>query len=485
MNTPLTEAQHSLSGPNILGHPRMLWMLLAATVGINFAFYGFRAFLAPYVAEAFFAGLPQSEALTQANLLFAGFGALLYAATIVGGWVADNVLGEVQALRLSLWLTIVGLVCMALPGREAFLLALAFYILSAGLNIPLTVLVGRNYLKADPRRDAGYTLFYMAINLGSFVAPFVCAAWVGVHYGFRWGFIPAAVVALAAALIFEWKHRRVPTSGEPVRFQGRWSTPVVVLVTLLLSWPCMLLLAHPAVLTGVVYALMALLVLYFILSSLRRGERVQSHRYLAMLLLFIALVLFWAWSLQSASSLNFFARDYVDAPFNFTWYQSANPLYILIFAIPISILWPWLEKRGINPSTPRKFGIGLLLVALSYGVLLCATRFLVMGDGHISWWPLMVWYLLSSLGELALSPIGYAMIGKLAAPNEASLAMGGWFFGVSVAYDLSGQIAAMTTRGGLAGYSHVFELLLWVGVGIAIVYLLAASWIVKLMHGVR
>src|SRR5574337_1968323 len=115
MNTPLTANQNSPPAPDSLGHPRMLWMLLGTTVGINFAFYGFRAFLAPYVAEAFFAGLPQAEALTQANLLFAGFGALLYAATIVGGWVADNVLGEVQALRLSLWLTIVGLVCMALP----------------------------------------------------------------------------------------------------------------------------------------------------------------------------------------------------------------------------------------------------------------------------------------------------------------------------------------------------------------------------------
>ncbi len=463
----------------------MLWMLLAATVGINFAFYGFRAFLAPYVADTFFSTLPHSEALKQANLLFAGFGALLYAATIVGGWVADNVLGEVQALRLSLWLTIIGLVCMALPGREAFLLALAFYILSAGLNIPLTVLIGRNYLKTDPRRDAGYTLFYMAINLGGFVAPFVCASWIGVHYGFRWGFIPAAVVALAAALIYEWQHRRVPTSGERVRFKHRWSTPVVMAVTLLLSWPCMLLLAHPGILMIVVYALMALLVLYFVVRSLRRGDQVQSHRYLAMLLLFIALVLFWSWSLQSASSLNFFARDYVNAPFNFTWYQSANPLYILIFAIPIALLWPWLDKRGINPSTPRKFGIGLLLVALSYGVMLYATRFMVMSDGRITWWPLLVWYLLSTLGELALSPIGYAMIGKLAAPEEAALAMGGWFFGVSVAYDLSGQIAAMTTSGGIGGYSQVFALLLVVGVAIAIIYLVAAPWIVKLMHGVH
>lgn len=199
MNTPIAAAHEGTPPANFLGHPRMLWMILATTVGINFAFYGFRAFLAPYVADAFFASLPHDDALKQANLLFAGFGALLYAATIVGGWVADNVLGEVQSLRLSLWLSIIGLVCMALPGREAFMLALAFYILASGLNIPLTVLVGRNYVKNDPRRDAGYTLFYLAINLGAFVAPFVCASWIGAYYGYRWGFIPAAVVALAAA----------------------------------------------------------------------------------------------------------------------------------------------------------------------------------------------------------------------------------------------------------------------------------------------
>jgi POT family proton-dependent oligopeptide transporter len=451
---------------------------------MNFGFYGFRAFLAPYVADAFFATLPHAEALKQANLLFAGFGALLYAATIIGGWVADNVLGEVQSLRLSLWLSIIGLVCMALPGREAFMLALAFYILASGLNIPLTVLIGRNYLKNDPRRDAGYTLFYLAINLGAFIAPFICASWVGVHYGFRWGFIPAAVGAAVGAAIFEWKHRHVVTSGEKVQFKRRWSTPVVVVITLLLSYPCALLLSHPGVLTIVVYALMALLILYFIVSSLRRGERVQSHRYLAMLILFIALVLFWAWSLQSASSLNFFARDYVKAPFNFTLFQSVNPLYILILAIPMSLLWPWLDKHGLNPSTPRKFGIGLLLVALGYGVMLYAARYLVMSDGRVTWWPLLVCYLFSTVGELSLSPIGYAVIGKLAAPNEASLAMGGWFFGVSVSYDLSGQIAALTTRGGIAGYAHVFEWLLWIGVAVAIIYLVAAPWIVKLMHGV-
>jgi len=116
--------------------------------------------------------------------------------------------------------------------------------------------------------------------------------------------------------------------------------------------------------------------------------------------------------------------------------------------------------------------------------MLYAARYSMMADGRIAWWPLLVCYLLATVGELALSPIGYAMVGKLAAPNEAALAMGGWFFGVSVSYDLSGQIAAMTTSGGIAGYAQVFEWLLWVGVVIAIIYLIAAPWIVKLMHGV-
>lgn len=471
-----------------LGHPRTLWMLLVVTVGFNFAFYGFRAFLAPYAADAFFAALPKADALKQANLLLAGFGTLTYATAIIGGWVADNVLGEVRSLRIAMWLMVPALLAMAWPTRAGFTLALAFFVLAAGLSIPLTVLIGRNYAQDDPRRDAGYTLYYLAINLGAFIAPFVCADWVAHAFGYRYGFIAAAIGAAIVALVFEWGHRRVPGADAHVRLQRAWSAPLVVLVLLLLVWPTALLLAHPDLLHVAVYVLMGLLVLYFVASSVRRGDRVQAQRYLAMLMLFIAMVLFWAWSLQGATSLNFFARDHVRAPFDFSWFQSANPLYILVFAPLLAMLWPWLDKRGANPSTPRKFGIGLLLVALSYGVMAYAIAHLAGPDGRTPWWPLALCYLLSTLGELALSPIGYAMIGKLAAPEDASLAMGGWFFGVGVSYDLSGQIAAMTTSGGgtgLAGYAHVFSLLLWSGSAIALVYLLAAPWIVKLMHGVR
>jgi POT family proton-dependent oligopeptide transporter len=470
------------------GHPRMLWALLLVNVGLNFAFYGFRAFLAPYAAQAFFANLPTAQALQQANLLVAGFGTLTYATAIIGGWIADNVLGEVRALRISLWLCALGLAAMAWPSREGFTLALAFFVLAAGLGIPLTVLIGRNYAENDTRRDASYTLFYLAINFGGFIAPIVCATWIGHAFGYRWGFIAAAVGMALGALVFELKHRQMPGANDTVRHGGPHATRIVLLAMLALVYPTALLLAHPDVLHVAVYVLMAAMIAYFIISSLRRGDRVQGQRYLAMLLLFVAMVLFWALSLQGATSLNFFARDYVRAPFDFTLFQSANPLYILIFAPLLAFLWPWLDRRGINPSTPRKFGIGLLLVALGYGVMVYAPAHLVGADGRVPWWPLALCYLLQTLGELALSPIGYAMVTRLAAPEEASLAMGGWFFGVGVSYDLTGRIAAMTTTGtatGIAGYSHVYALLLWAGIGIALLYLLGAPWITRLMHGVR
>lgn len=478
---------------NRWGHPRQLWMLLAATVWLNFGFYGFRAFLSPYIAQHFFAQLGGAAAQREADLLGSGFLALMYATPIIGGYVADKILGETRALAISLWLCTLGMLLMALPTLFGFEIGLALFALATGLGIPITVLIGRNYAKDDPRREGGYTLYYLAINLGSFVAPFICADFVGTRYGYRWGFVAAAAGMLLAAALFQWrKHKLDPVLPEGDHLHGPMATLWVVLAIAVLVYPTAMLLAYPQVLRWTMYVLMGLLVLYFVASCLRRRERVQTRRYVALLLLFVALVVFWALSLQGVTSLNFLARDYVDAPWNYSWFQSANPLYILLFAPFLAMLWPWLGRHGRDPSTPRKFGIGLLLVALSYGVLVYAIDHLRGVDGHIGWWPLMLCYLLQTLGELALSPIGYALVGQLAAPEEASLAMGGWFFGVAVAYQLAGWIATLTTRmsgagtvTGIADYAHVYaQVFVW-GIGVALVFLLAAPWIRKLMHGVH
>ncbi len=493
--------------PALWGHPRQLWMLLVVSAAFNFAFYGFRAYLAPYMA-AFYADLGPAAAQRQADLLSSGFLALGYATPIVGGYVADQLLGEARAVAISFWLMTVALLLMSLPTLFGFELGLAMFALSVGLNIPLTVMIGRNYSKSDPRRDGAYTLFYLAINLGSFLAPFICAAFVARRFGYRWGFIAAAAGCVTAAALFQLRQRRL---APVLPHGGRLGGPIAVVWTLAavvaLLYPTALLLARPQILSVSMYVLMALLVLYFIVGCVRRGDRVQTQRYLALLLLFVALVLFWALSFQGVTSLNFFARDHVRAPFDYTLFQSANPLYILLFAPLLALLWPWLGRRGRDPSTPRKFGIGLLLVALSYGLVAAVIRYASGADGKVVWGVLAGCYLLQTLGELALSPIGYSLVGLLAAPEESSLAMGGWFFGYALAYQLAGWVATLTTGTlgspaagtaaaastagavasavGITSYEHVYWQLFAIGLAVSLIYLLAAPWVRRLMHGVH
>lgn len=493
MSTEVAVEARSEPSPELWGHPRLLWMLLLVTVGLNFGFYGFRAYLAPYIEQSFFGSLGRAAAQTQADLLTSGFLALMYATPILGGYLADKLLGEGRALAVSLWLSVPALLLMAQPSLLGFEIGLALFALVAGLGIPLTVLIGRNYADSDPRREGGYTLFYLAINFGGFIAPFLCADFIGRRFGYRWGFVAAAAGMAFAAVVFQLRYRKVRAILPPeVAGSGSRSMLWVLAAIAVLTYPTAILLSYPQVLSVAMYVLMGLMVLYFTVSCVRRRERVQTERYLALLLLFIALVLFWAFSLQGVTSLNFFARDHVNAPFDYTLFQSANPLYILILAVPLAMLWPWLNRRGKDPSTPRKFGIGLLLVALSYGLMAAGIRWAAGANGKVGWELLAGCYLLQTLGELALSPIGYSLVGLLAAPDEASLAMGGWFFGVALAYQLAGWIATFTTgaataaaQSSIAGYEHVYGRLFVVGVAVSLVYLLGARRVSRLMHGVR
>jgi POT family proton-dependent oligopeptide transporter len=210
-----------------------------------------------------------------------------------------------------------------------------------------------------------------------------------------------------------------------------------------------------------------------------------------MLLRFLANCLFWALFEQAGSSLNFFARDFVDAPFHFTLFQSANPMFILIYAPLFAMLWPALERRGVNPSIPRKFAIALIGAGL--GFLVLATAINATPDGAKVFWVFLgLTYMLHTMSELCLSPIGLSMVTKLAATREVGLAMGGWFLSTAMANYLAGLIAAVASGGGehgaqssVAQYAATFMQLWWLALVIGGAFFLFAPLMNRLMHGVK
>ena len=495
-------ARPDLPPGEILGHPRALWQLFNIELWERFAFYGMRAILAVYVSTQFFSHMGD-QANAEASLVYGGYTALVYATGLAGGYVADRILGYRRSILLGAIIMAAGLFVLLIEDLHWFLVGLALVVAGNGLFKPnISTMVGKLYAQGDVRRDSGFTIFYMGINLGAFVAPFVCASWVGVTWGMKWGFFAAGMGMILSTLFMEWAKRSLGTVGlPPVDKQGWGRFFAVGAGALAMAFVVYFLLSASKVLGFLLVGVMIGLAVWFIISGIRLGK-VQLHRYIAMLLLFLANSCFWALFEQAGSSLNFFAREFTTPMYGGaeTWqaggfgvFQSANPLYILMFAPLFAAMWPRLEKLGINPSIPRKFALGLFQVALGFLVLVWAIGNMQNAAGLVPWIFLALCYLLHTTGELCVSPIGLSMVTKLANEKETGLAMGGWFLSIAMAQYVAGIIAAVASGGGghgsaLSGidqYSDTYMQLFWLGLVFGIVYLVAAPFINKLMHGVK
>ena len=477
----------------ILGHPRSLWMLFSAEFWERFCFYGMRALLAVYVADAFFSHLPEGEANEQASLTYGGYTAMVYATGILGGFIADRYLGYQRSILLGGLLMAAGMFMLLIPDLQWFLVGLAVIVAGNGLFKPnISTMVGALYRPGDARRDSGFTIFYMGINAGAFFAPIICASVIGAHFGNQYGFLAAGIGMILGVLVFQVRAGMLGHIGKAPEGREGLKPVLVVLTGAILMVPFIyFLLSKSALLGYVMVGMMALLALHFVLSGIRSGDRVQLHRYIAMLLLFLANCLFWALFEQAGSSLNFFARDFVDAPFHFTLFQSANPMFILIYAPLFAMLWPALERRGVNPSIPRKFAIALIGAGLGFLVLVMAINATPEGM-KVFWVFLGLTYMLHTMSELCLSPIGLSMVTKLAATREVGLAMGGWFLSTAMANYLAGLIAAVASGGGehgaessVAQYAATFMQLWWLALVIGGAFFLFAPLMNRLMHGVK
>ena len=473
----------------ILGHPKALWNLFGAEFWERFMYYGMRAMLAVHVAAAFFAHLGDG-ARAQASLTFGGYTSMVYMTGIAGGFVADRILGYQRSIMLGGALMAVGMFMLMAPDLTTFLLGLAVIVVGNGLFKPnISTMVGRLYAPDDVRRDSGFTIFYMGINAGGALAPLVCGTLIGARFGYEWGFFTAGIGMLLGLAVFQWRIARMGEIGRPPAGGEGIARTLVVVLGALVSVPLVYLLLNQKTLVGwLLIGLFLALTVFFIASGVRSRDKVQLHRYIAMLLLFLAKILFWGMFEQAGSSLNFFAKDHVDAPFDFTVFQSANPVFIILLAPLFAWLWPRLEARGVNPSIPRKFGIAVILVAIGFTSLVWSIGNLQDGNARIPWEMLALAYMINTMGELCLSPIGLSMVSKLASARDTGLAMGAWFLCTAIGNFVAGAVAAQASGGALGGiaqYASTYTQIAIAGFAFGAAFLLFAPLINKLMHGVK
>jgi len=501
MSVTTTTAPAAPDYPQTLGHPRPLWMLFMTEFWERFAFYGMRWALALYIVAEFFHGDPAGQGF--ASRTYGAYLALVYAAAVFGGYVADRVLGYQRSILVGAVVMSAGLFMIMLPDEKIFLLGLSTVIVGNGLFKPnISSMVGRLYGVGDARRDRGFTLFYMGINAGALVSPLV-TGWLASHFtgtpmqqNYKVVFLAAGIGMLISLVWFWIGRRQLKGVGRPTPDQANPMRVVYVLIGCVLAIPLVYLVMAKA---GAIVLQWMLSVMFVGLSALLlvegfREGKVQRDRVFAMLIIFVFNVLFWMFYEQAGSSFNFLAQNIVDREmfggwvFPVGWFQSVAPLSLVLLAPFVSLAWGWLDKRNVEPSIPRKFGLGLLGNALAFVVLMYALSELVDSRNLIPFWPLVLVYVLQTLGELCLSPIGLSMVTKLAPVRLVGFAMGGWFLSTGIGNNLSGIFAGhvsgetgMTVASALSGFTFSF----WLLAGAGALLFAIAPLINRLMHGVK
>jgi len=459
-----------------MGHPAPLRSLFFTEMWERFSYYSIRPLLVLFmVATVGSGGFGFSE--VTASAIYGIFAGSLYLAAVPGGWLADNWLGQERALWWGSIVIALGHLCIALSamfGMTLFFVGLICIVLGSGLfKTCISVMVGALYPKGDSRRDGGFTLFYMGINIGALLAALI----VGVfkekgmwHVGFGVGGLGMLVslliyrfvaqknltrYATAKGISAEWEH-----SNDRYKNIGRWVggfVALLVAVVLLVSTG-MISFNPEMVAEYMTYIIAAVVILYFAIMFISpRLDKTDKLRLLICFVLIIGSTLFWSSFEQQPTSFNLFADRYTDLnvlgfDVPSIWFQSLNPLFILILAPIVSIIWVKLGNRGLEPSSMAKFALGMLLAAAGFALMIFASKsILAPGAGLASPLWLVGSLLLLTLGELALSPVGLSAMTKLAPEGMQGQMMGLFFASIAmgnlVAAFFGGHVSADKIEG--------------------------------------
>ncbi|SIM70827.1 peptide MFS transporter [Micromonospora cremea] len=457
------------TGRTFFGHPRALATLFLTEMWERFSFYGMRAILVLYLtAEAADDGLGLSD--SSANAVYGTYNAMVYLMALPGGWVADRLIG---ARRSVLWGGVViaaGHYVMAVPTRWSVFAGMTLIVLGTGLLKPnISTMVGALYDRDSPRRDAGFSIFYMGINLGAFIAPLI-TGFLGEKINWHLGFAVAAVGMTFGVIQYALGRRNLGDAGDrpadPLlgADRRRALTRAGVVVAVLVVLVAALALVGLFTVNTVVNALTAVTVLvtigYFArIMTDRELSATERSRMKAYLWLFVFAAAFWLIYDQAGSVLNIFAAERTDrdvAGFTFpaSWLQSVNPILVIIGAPLFALLW---LRVGNRVSTPVKFAVGLVLNGLSFVLMAAAAQAAVGGDLVSPWWLVAV-FAIQVAGELSLSPVGLSATTKLAPVKYASQMLGLWFLATAVGDAIGGQVARLADAWSESTYFLTFGL---------------------------
>ena len=443
------------------GHPRGLATLFFTEMWERFSYYGMRAILVLYMTRATVDANPGlGYDVATAGAIYGLYTSLVYLMTIAGGWIADNIWGQRRAIFVGGSIIAAGHFSMAMPATPMFFLGLVLIVVGTGLLKPnVSTIVGDLYPEGGARRDAGFSIFYMGINLGAFAGPLLCGLF-GEQYNWHLGFSFAGIGMVLGLVQYRLGEKYFGTIG---LYDGR-DTPDVVAARARMMYAVAALCAALALVAGWLinsgawspdlpaigatlgYSIIALAILYFLFLFTAGGHSPLEKKRLGVIFwLFILAALFWSGFEQAGSSLNIFAEQLTDrvvfgweAPAS--WLQSVNALFIILFAPVFGWLWVWLAQRNANPSIAMKFALGLLGLAAGFFVLAWGAANATETSKVAPTW-LIVTYFLHTVGELCLSPVGLSSITKLAPRNRLGQMMGVWFVAAALGNLFAGLVA--------------------------------------------
>ncbi len=499
-------------------HPKGLFICFGTELWERFSYYGMRALLIFYLTQHFLYSDEQSYAI------YGAYTSLAWALPVIGGIVADRYLGSRKAVTVGAILLAAGQLLLAVEGPPAiekvvdgaqvierhpgylslFYLALALIVSGVGfLKTNISTVVGALYSKDDPRRDAGFTIFYLGINLGAAISPLLCG-WVGQKYGWNYGFGLAGIGMLAGLLLFLWGQRFLEGHAEPpdperlrqtvfLGLNREWLNYLGAIVMVLVAWQ---LIEHQEIIGRVLGGFGAVLAAGILYFSFARCTPVERDRMMVVAALIAMSILFWALYEQMGSSLNLFSDRLVDRMiFGFeipaSQLQALPAIFVIIFAPAFVVLWAALGQRKSNPNIPVKFAIGLALIGLAFMMPVIGAT--VAGAGHkigLLWFMLL--FLLMVFGELCMAPIAMNMITRLCPKRVVGMMMGTYFLSLSIGSFVASRLAKLTALKGtvdistidtaILTYTSSFKVFAAIGIGAGVLVYLFSPLMYGRMH---